>query len=459
MTDCDVLVIGSGPAGIAAATTAATYDLKVTILDEQGSAGGQIYRALENCSDDMANVLGEDYLYGKKLLNQLAQSGVKRIYNATVWAIDNEGCVTYSRHQTAHQIQAKQIIIATGALERSTPLPGWTLPGVMTAGAAQILLKSHQICIENAVLAGTGPLLYTIANQLIKAGCQPKAIIDTISTSHYLRAARFFPIASYTVVGKGLSYLRNIKKAGVPFYKGATDFRINGTNHTEAIQFDYKGQTHNIETDHVLLHQGVVPNTQLSRSLRLDHHWNNLQQCFQPTVDSWGVTSIPDIRIAGDGSGIGGALVAEMQGNIVALGAVTALDKITTTTRDNLAVPINRQLKSHARLRQFLDILYQPPAAVLRPTDDTIVCRCEEVTAGDIRSYAKIGCSGPNQTKAFGRCGMGPCQGRYCGLTVTQILAHENGLSQDEVGAYRIRSPIKPVTLAELASLDEIPEP
>lgn len=454
MTDCDLVVIGSGPAGIATATTAASYDLKVTLLDEQSAAGGQIYRALEACSDDMAEVLGEDYIYGKKLLDQLTHSNVIRINNATVWAIDNAGCITYSRQQTAHQIHAKHIVIATGALERSTPLPGWTLPGVMTVGAAQILLKNNQISIKNAVLAGTGPLLYTVANQLIKARCKPKAIIDTISTSHYLRAAAAFPAASLSTISKGLSYLRNIKKAGIPFYKGITDLSITGTSCVEAIQFHHKGKINTLETDNVLLHQGVVPNTQLSRSLRLDHTWNTAQHCFQPDVDQWGATSAPNVSIAGDGSGIGGALVAEMQGNVTALNVLATLDIISNSKRDSLAAPINRQLKSHARLRKFLDILYEPPAQVLLPDDGTMVCRCEEVTAGDIRSYAKIGCSGPNQTKAFGRCGMGPCQGRYCGLTVTQILARENGLSHDEVGAYRIRSPIKPVTLAELASLD-----
>lgn len=453
MTDCDLLIIGSGPAGIAAATTAASYDAQVTLLDEQANAGGQIYRDIENCSDHMAEVLGEDYLYGRKLLDQLKQSNVTRINNATVWAITSEGCVTYSRQQTAHQIQAKQVIIATGALERSSPLPGWTLPGVMTVGAAQILLKSQQISIENAVLAGTGPLLYTVANQLIKAQCPPKAIIDTISTSHYLRAAASFPVGSSATIIKGLSYLKNIKKAGIPFYKGSTDLRITGTNSTEAIRFQHKRQSRTIETDNVLLHQGVVPNTQLSRSLRLDHTWNAAQHCFQPDIDLWGMTSTPNIRIAGDGSGIGGALVAEMQGKVVALGALATINKITTSTRDSLAAPINKQLTSQAKLRKFLDILYKPPTALLQPQDTTIVCRCEEVTAGDIRSYVNIGCSGPNQTKAFGRCGMGPCQGRYCGLTVTEILASENKLSHDEVGAYRIRSPIKPVTLAELASL------
>ena len=112
-------------------------------------------------------------------------------------------------------------------------------------------------------------------------------------------------------------------------------------------------------------------------------------------------------------------------------------------------------LEKERAIRPFLDRLYQPPKEILTPKDETVVCRCEEVSAVDIRDYAKIGCLGPNQTKAFGRSGMGPCQGRCCGLTVTEILASENKLSQQEVGSYRIRSPIKPVTLGEIAQADD----
>ena len=119
-----------------------------------------------------------------------------------------------------------------------------------------------------------------------------------------------------------------------------------------------------------------------------------------------------------------------------------------------MASPLRRALARELAARPFLDAAYPPYGAALRPADNTVICRCEEVTAGDIRSYAKLGCIGPNQTKAFGRAGMGPCQGRYCGLTVTALLADANGQSPDETGYYRIRPPLKPVTLGELAAMD-----
>ncbi|MBF9061468.1 FAD/NAD(P)-binding oxidoreductase, partial [Rhodobacterales bacterium HKCCSP123] len=122
---------------------------------------------------------------------------------------------------------------------------------------------------------------------------------------------------------------------------------------------------------------------------------------------------------------------------------------------DRRAVPLRSALARELAARPFLDAAYPPVAEALDPADTTIVCRCEEVTAGTIRGHARLGCLGPNQAKAFGRAGMGPCQGRYCGLTVTSLLAGANGRTPDETGYYRIRPPLKPVTLGELAAMED----
>jgi len=220
------------------------------------------------------------------------------------------------------------------------------------------------------------------------------------------------------------------------------------------VEFVSGGRSHQIPCSTVLLHQGVVPNTQITRALRLDHVWDGAQRCFRPIVDRWGASSNPAISIAGDGAGIGGALAAELSGRLAALNAAFGIGLIDTARRDADAEPLRGELEKHRAVRPFLDAVYAPPGEILSPADATLVCRCEEVTAGDIRRYARIGCVGPNQTKAFGRCGMGPCQGRICGLPVTEILARENNLPHDEVGAYRIRAPIKPISLGEIASLD-----
>ncbi len=248
--------------------------------------------------------------------------------------------------------------------------------------------------------------------------------------------------------------LADIKKAGVRRFSGACELEIIGEGSVEKIRFIHNGRPHTIDCSTVFLHQGVIPNTQITRALGLKHTWDDLQHCFRPVVNRWQQGSIEQVYIAGDGAGIGGAKAAEMTGRIAALHASFTAEKISAQARDEQARLIRKNLLRELAIRPFLDIAYKTPDEILNPRDQTIICRCEEVTAGEVRRYTKLGCKGPNQTKAFGRCGMGPCQGRYCGSTVTEILARENNMHPNEVGYYRIRPPLKPITVGELASLE-----
>ena len=455
MDKADFLVIGAGPAGMAAAATAASAGIAVTILDEQPAAGGQIYRAVESASGPRGAILGGDYLHGLGLVKALASPLVTHVAGATVWRVDADGTVACSRDGKGHSVRVRRIVIATGALERPAPVPGWTLPGVMMAGAAQILLKQSGVVPRRAVIAGCGPLLYLVAQQLIRAGRPPVALVETQTHRDLARALVHLPgaLKGWRYLVKGAAMLSGIARAGVKRYRGAKGLRIEGDGMAQAISFEAGGRAHRIECDTVLLHQGVVPNTQITRSLRLDHIWDRSQRCFRPVLDEWGATGLGHIYVAGDGAGIAGAGAAEHAGRLSALHAAAALGAISARDRDAQAGPARKAYRSELAARPFLDAAYPPSPEIVRPADETIVCRCEEVTAGDVRSYAEIGCSGPNQTKAFGRCGMGPCQGRYCGLTVTELLAEANGVSPDKTGYYRIRSPITPVTLGELADL------
>lgn len=450
----ELVVIGAGPAGMAAAASAAKQGCNVLLLDEQAAPGGQIYRAIAHSSAARNAILGSDYQRGKPLAEGLDHPLIDYRPGAKVWRIDDDGQITWSQQASACTVAARQTIIATGALERATPLPGWTLPGAMTAGAAQILLKSSGLVPANAILAGAGPLLYLLAAQMIRAGHPPRALVETQPAASYLKATRYLPtaLADWRTLKKGVSLLAEISRAGVQRYRRASELAISGNTCVEQLQFRSAGKLHQLGCDAVLLHQGVVPNTQISRALRLPHQWHAQQQCFLPVTNE-GKTANPLFHIAGDGAAINGAVAAEIEGRICALHALQSLQRLTAEQARQLKQPLVHALASANAARPFLDTLYAPPTDWLRPADDTIICRCEEVSAGTIRQQVSRGCRGPNQTKAFSRCGMGPCQGRYCGLTVTEILAHENGLSHDDVGGYRIRAPIKPVTVEELASL------
>lgn len=455
----DVIVIGAGPAGMAAATTAATLGLRTILLDEQDALGGQIYRNVSSvaaASGTRAEILGEDYLHGASLVDRLQRSGATCLHGALVWDVAPDLTVTALHQGTAQQWRAPQLVAATGAMERASPIPGWTLPGVMNAGAAQIALKSEGLVPSGpVVLAGAGPLLLLVACQLLHAGAQVAAIVETTvpgqrraALAHALPALRAWPY-----LAKGLSMVRRLRAARVPWFRGATDLRVLGTKKAEGLAFTAQGRTHTVAAETVLLHHGVVPNTQLTRLLRVEHVWNDMQLAWHVRRDETGQTSLEGFRVAGDGAAIDGALAAEASGTLAALGAAQALGKLGAHDAERRMQAMRQALAQQRCIRPFLDALYRPPRWIVEPADDTIVCRCEEVTAGRVREMARLGCQGPNQTKFFSRCGMGPCQGRVCGGVVTQILAAELGRPPQEVGAYRIRAPLKPVPMQAIAGL------
>ncbi|WP_288410022.1 NAD(P)/FAD-dependent oxidoreductase [uncultured Herbaspirillum sp.] len=454
----DLIIIGAGPAGMAAACTAAALGLKTLLLEEQPHPGGQIYRNITQVPPQVAAVLGPDYLHGRALAERMQQSGVDYRSGAMVWEITQDLIVTVQQDDRSYRVRAPQIIAATGAMERPSPLPGWTLPGVLNAGAAQIAMKTSASVPQGPVaLVGAGPLLLLVACQLLEAGAEVAAVVQTAPRENLTEAMRHLPSAlgAPQYLLKGIKMLWRLHRAGIPMYHGSSEVRLEGSERVQQLHFRAAGQTHTLAANVVLLHHGVVPNTQLSRQLRVDHRWDALNQYWYPVVDEGGQTSLTGFRIAGDGAGIAGARAAEPAGILAAAHAARALGKLDATAFHALAGPAQVEHARQLKIRPFLDALYRPPQWLANPGDETIVCRCEEVSAGKIREMARLGCQGPNQTKFFSRCGMGSCQGRMCGLSVTQILSTELGKTPEQVGAYHIRTPLKPIPLGSLAALAE----
>lgn len=466
---CDIAVIGAGPAGMAAATVAAEGGATVMVFDEQPAPGGQIYRSIERAqgSTELQRILGPDYAYGAALVERFRASGAGYAPGSSVWQITPEREVWATRAGRSEVTQAGAVILATGAMERPVPVPGWTLPGVMTAGAVQILLKSSGlIATEGLVLAGCGPLLYLLAWQLLQAGQPPSAILDTATRADEFRAVRHLPAAMRRPLSapraEGLGYLRKglslrlaLRRARLRMFRTVTDVQIEGGTSVEAVSFCSGGAIYRVPARLVALHEGVIPAQQATRSLGCDHEWDPVQHCFRPVLDRWGNTSMPGILVAGDAGGIGGARAAEHAGRIAAWEALHRIGRIDEFQRIRYAAPDVVGRASHLAIRPLLDALYPPPAKILRPADDVIVCRCEEITAGQVRDVARRGCQGPNQAKSFLRAGMGPCQGRMCGATAAEVMAAARGVPVEQIEPYRTRFPTKPLTLGELAALNQ----
>jgi len=448
----DVAVIGAGPAGLAAATLSANAGLSTVLFDEQASIGGQIYRAIADTPITNKSVLGASYWRGTELAEAFRSSGAQYVAGATVWSLTPEREIGVSLSGGSLFTSARRVIICTGALERPFPIPGWTLPGVMTAGAGQILLKTTGLLpVGRTVLAGCGPLLWLIAWQYLNAGVKISAILDTMPGKNRLRALpHVVPFFFSSYFREGLELLRAVKRE-VPVISGVTSLRAIGDDRVRSVGYRSGDRAEeSMAVENLFLHQGVAPNVNLPMSIGIEHRWSDEQLAWVPVLDAHGNSSVDGIAIAGDGAGIAGAKAAEWRGRLSAISAARALGRSFAKSEETRA---QRELAVCLRGRAFLDALYRPAKGFRQPSGDTIVCRCEETTARQIIDTVALGCQGPNQMKIFLRCGMGPCQGRLCGLTVTELIAESRGVPPQEVGYYRLRPPVKPITVGEVAAL------
>lgn len=440
--DTDLLIAGAGPAGMAAAVRATSLGLRVVVLDENLAAGGRIWQALERRGTTDA-----DEAEGLALIHAFNICGATIHFNAGMWGIEADGTVYWTKDNVARSIRARRVLLATGTTERPMPIQGWTLPGVMTVGAAQIALKTAGLVPDaNTWIAGQGPLIPLYVSQVLKAGGRIAGILDLSNPTARWRAIRHAPAALPEII-KGLSWLRAIRRAGIPHISASAIHAIGETS-LRAISFRSLGREQTVPADLLLLHDGVIPSIQLTRALGCAHEWNREHDCWQPITNEWGETSHPLIAVAGDGAGVAGAAAAILSGEIAAIGAAKALGAIDTRT----AAPLRARLARIHAARRFIDTLFAP--LNIAPGDATLICRCEDVTAGEIRAAIKTGCLGLNQLKAFTRCGMGPCQGRMCGTSAHRIVANARGLDPSEIEPFRTRFPARPLTVGELAALD-----
>ena len=455
----DLAIVGAGPAGMAAAVEAARLGLEPVVLDPQAAPGGQIYRNIEVVQRDRAgdlSVLGADYAAGLPLVEAFRASGVDYRPLTSVFEVGT-GALGIVCDGVATRLRAREIILATGAMERPVPIPGWTLPGVMSAGAAQTLLKASDMVPEGRViLAGGGPLLILLALQLVEAGVDLRAILRTSPRRNLWRA---LPAACRLIgnpdIAKGLGWIRALKRAGIAFVEQVTELRAEGEDRLRAVGYRRGGREGRREAEVLLLHEGIAPNLQLSRAAGAEHAVDPELGYAIAARDVWLRTSVPGIAVAGDAAQIFGAKAAPALGRWAALGAGLRLSKTSEAAARDGREAARREIARAAKPQAFLDRLYRSPDWILTPADDaTIVCRCEVLTAGEIRRVLALGVPGPNQLKAFLRAGMGPCQARMCGPTIARMIAAREGREWREGDYFRLRPPVTPLTVGELAAME-----
>jgi NADPH-dependent 2,4-dienoyl-CoA reductase/sulfur reductase-like enzyme len=444
MDRTDLAVIGAGPAGLTAARVGAVKGLAVTVLDENATAGGQVWRG--GAGD------------GAEAFAAARKAGADFRFGATVWDVTAEGVIAWSDGERSHRLQAEAILIAAGSMERPVAFPGWTLPGVMGVGALQTAYKSGGIVPDGDwVMAGAGPLPLLVLAQLAGHGIKPKAYLDTTMRGGLGGALPALPgalAAAPDLLARGIGLLVARALSGVTVHRWVNGIEALGQDRVEAVVATVGTKTVRLETLLLAVHEGVVPQTAIARLLGVEHRWNELRRAFEPVVDGHGRVEGRMLWIAGDGAGIEGEGSAVLQGEIAAFDIAHALGRVDAATRDRRAGWLGKGRARQQKVRRFIDRRYPPTELARGLEDEVIVCRCERVTAGAIRAAIAEGATGPNRIKTFTRCGMGLCQGRMCGLLLSEIVAHETRRPMDEVGALRIRPPLKPIRLAELAALE-----
>lgn len=446
----NAIVIGGGPAGLRAALTLAQHGLKPILLDEAARPGGQGYRSpAPGIALDIAKLMGSQRAKYERLHREFAANAKAIDYRpgTSVWAIDDKK-LTIERHGRADVLAYDAMIVASGATDRIFPVPGWTLPGVFSLGGAQIALKDQGALIGRRVaFIGSSPLLALAAKQYQAMGATIAGVFDTTPFSAKLRALPQFMNAAGTAL-RGAGYLAQLRLAGVPLHFGVTPLRIEGERGVEGLVLrGPDGRETRIACDAVALGYGLKPETQLAELAGAAFRFDDQFRLWLPVIDDDG-RAAPGLYLAGDGAAIGGADAAEASGTLAALALLA--DKghaIPRTEIDQLRKRIERLRKFQ---RGLASAFAWPQRAAAALPDETIVCRCENVSAGEIRTALRANLIPPevNRVKAITRCGMGRCQGRMCGPALQEIVAAESGASISATGRLRGQAPVKPVALS-----------
>ncbi|CAO3434845.1 Opine oxidase subunit A [Azospirillum doebereinerae] len=451
------VIVGAGPAGIRAAERLVAAGLRPTVIDEAARWGGQIYRQPPDGGFTRPKSALYGFEAGKADAVHQAMAAIRDkvdyrprtlAWNCEDHALDLLG------DGVSETLPFSHLILATGATDRVLPFPGWTLPGVFTLGGSQVALKFQGCAVGRRVaFLGTGPLLYLVAYQYLKAGVAVAGVFDTAPFDGQLRAAPGM-LRDPATLAKGLLFVGWLRARGVPIRNNVRPLRAEGTERVEALVWSSKGREERTACDAVAFGLNLRSETQLADLAGCRFRFNEMDRAWLPERDAAGRSSVPGVYIAGDGGGIAGADAAELAGERAAL---ALLEDASLPVEADRAATLDRRLARVAAFRQALSAAFPfPEDWVESIADDTMVCRCEGVSAGTLRAVATSGqASEINRAKALTRAGMGRCQGRMCGAATTELLARALNTGPGAVGRLRAQPPIKPLPVAAGRPSDE----
>jgi len=457
------VIVGAGPAGMSAAIALAKIGVQPTIIDENAETGGQIYRQPpSSCSNSQSTVATAQARAGLQLRERFQQLADKIEFrrNTKVWGVFQGRRLAVTTSDGWEMIEPERLVLATGAYEFVPPFPGWTIPGVLTPGAAQLMIKSMQVLPgQRVLLTGTGPFLLVVATCLLDAGIEVVGIVEAVSRIETLTSLPGL-VHDIRLLRQGWKYLRRLRRAGVPIHTGHVVVAAEGDERVQRVRFapcnrqwrPDQSRAKSVEVDTLCVGYGFVPRTELAQLAGCQMQWRDKLGGWIPVVDTSLATSERGVWVSGDGGGVAGAAVAEDEGTLAGLAVARDFGAIDEASFQRLRHPIDIRLKKLRRFRHTLDKLscIRPGLSELA-REDTIVCRCEELTRGETDAAIAAGCTTYRTFKVATRLGMGPCQGRMCWPTMARAIALKTGKPIEDSGPTSVRPPIAPVTLGELA--------
>jgi NADPH-dependent 2,4-dienoyl-CoA reductase/sulfur reductase-like enzyme len=463
----DLAIIGAGPGGMDAALAASQSGLKTVVIDSYPQPGGQYF--MQTPMKFEAEKETESEIEGKEIVEKFNKNIVTKYLNALTWAIfkeeDKSGWLIALYGSTCpNYIRSKFLILANGAYDTPVAFPGWTMPGVITCGAALILLKTQRIVPgHRALITGTGPLLLSVAAHLIDAGVEVVAVCE--SSRLFPRGLRY----GITMLGhkhrlfEGAGYLKKIIASKTPYIMGSSIVRAQGKDKVESAEISridqngspIKGSEEQFDVDLVISGYSLTPNTGLARMIGCKMDYLPGKGGWVPQRDEYFQSSIPGVYIIGDGAGIGGAENARLEGQLAAISVALENGNLTSSQADIKYKLLKPKLANQHRFGHVLEDLFSPKSGLIDlATDDTIICRCEEITVGEVKAAVSQGARTIAEVKMITRVGMGNCQGRMCEHSVTGLiintLARELETPQS-IGYYSVRPPLHPLPQSFLA--------
>jgi len=465
-----LVIVGGGPAGMAAAISARAAGVEeVTVIDERPHLGGQIYKQFAAGWKVLdPRRAGKEFVRGRRVIEEAERCGAEVMPGSVVWGIWGDRVAVYREGGDAGVIVAGRIILAPGAYDRPVAFPGWTLPGVMTAGGAQSLVKAQRVIPGRRILmAGSGPLILAFSAQIHRYGANVVAVCEAApfpGPRRMLDLAAAAP-GNFDLLADGLGYMSYLARKRVPYRYSHMIVRAEGKDEVERAVIarvdeqwrPVPGTEQSIDVDTICVGYGFFPSIELSRVIGAQHVYDEDLGGHVPVRDRWMRTTQPGVFAAGDGTGVAGSHVALEEGSIAGIAAAMELGKVTEAEADHLARPKRERLARLERFRSALNKTYPVgPGVYELASPETVVCRCEEVTAAEILDSLVADSSDPNGVKSITRAGMGLCQGRNCQRQIAALIARHAGKKIDELPVFTPRPPVKPVPIDLIA--EERPE-